>query len=130
MATLPPPGALGFKPKVSLTGHKIPTPVSSARGWKIGLPINNLTRAGNTPKWNTIKSRYWKNQAYYDRELYTIRNLDRMKKGMARQQINQKTGKLESIELHHNPPQRDGGLFDFIEVTPYEHAFIDPFRNL
>jgi hypothetical protein len=32
------------------------------------------------------------------------------------------------MELHHIPPQREGGLFDFIELWPDEYAAIDKFR--
>jgi hypothetical protein len=52
-----------------------------------------------------------------------------MQKGLAPQIRNPTTGILESIELHHNPPQRNGGLFDFIKVTREEHRTIDPFRR-
>lgn len=53
-----------------------------------------------------------------------------MENGLAPQQRNLSTGKMESIELHHTPPQKDGGLFDFIEVSPEEHAAIDEFRHI
>jgi hypothetical protein len=36
--------------------------------------------------------------------------------------------KWESVELHHEPPQRDGGLFDFEELTVEEHMAKDPHR--
>lgn len=39
------------------------------------------------------------------------------------------TGEIESMELHHNPAQRDGGLLDVEKVWPSEHADIDPFRR-
>jgi hypothetical protein len=52
-----------------------------------------------------------------------------MEKGLAPQNKND-LGELESMELHHIPPQKDGGLFDFIEVWPEEHAEIDPHRKL
>ena len=32
-----------------------------------------------------------------------------MKKGLAPQQINKRTGQLESMELHHIKPQRETG---------------------
>ena len=36
-----------------------------------------------------------------------------------------KSGKLpKDKELHHIPPQSEGGKFDFIEVWPEEHAQI------
>lgn len=37
---------------------------------------------------------------------------------------------MESIELHHDPAQRDGGLFDIQPFTPEEHADRDKYRNL
>jgi hypothetical protein len=53
-----------------------------------------------------------------------------MEKGLAPQRFDQKTGLWESRELHHAPSQKDGGLFDFIEVWPDEHAAIDPNRYI
>ena len=53
-----------------------------------------------------------------------------MKQGLAPQRINKITGQIETMELHHNPAQRDGGLFDFIEVWPEEHAQIDSHRYI
>ena len=53
-----------------------------------------------------------------------------MKKDLAPQRFNSETGKMESKELHHTPPQRDGGLFDFVEVWPEEHAKMDPNRKI
>ena len=51
-----------------------------------------------------------------------------MKKGLAPQRYNLDTEKFESIELHHDPAQRLGGLFNFLEVTPDQHARLDPNR--
>ena len=51
-----------------------------------------------------------------------------MKKGLAPQRYNHDIEKFESIELHHVPSQRKGGLFNFIEVTPEQHAQMDPSR--
>ncbi len=53
-----------------------------------------------------------------------------MEKGLAPQKFNEATQKWESKELHHMPPQRDGGLFDFEEVWPDKHAEIDDFRHI
>ena len=102
---------------------------NTTKGWKVGEPINNLTSKGNVPKWNTVRQRYWKNEALKKADNYSPANVDRMKKGLAPQRINPKTGKVESMELHHTPPQRDGGLFDVKEVWPDQHGAIDPFRN-
>ncbi len=120
-------------------GERIPiTLANEIRGWKIGDQINNLTKFGRVPKWSTVRRRYWKNQAHkiqsdtsfipkYDA---SPANIARMKKGLAPQEFNTKTGLWESMELHHAPSQRDGGLFDFMEVWPNEHVEIDKFRNL
>ena len=51
-----------------------------------------------------------------------------MKKGLAPQVKSIDAG-MESVELHHIPPQREGGRFDFIEVTKQTHMDIDPFRR-
>ena len=52
-----------------------------------------------------------------------------MRRGLAPQVKDPDTGKIVSVELHHIPPQREGGLFDFIEVTPWEHEGMDPHRH-
>ncbi len=99
-------------------------------GWKVGDDITNLTVKGNVPKWNTVRQRYWKNEAAANGTVYDASNMARMKKGLAPQRINPITGKMESMELHHHViPQRDGGLFEFIRVWPDEHRALDPFRR-
>ena len=67
------------------------------KGWKVGNPIDNLTKAGNEPSWSTVKARYWKNKAYYYADDYSESNLIRMQKGLA--PIEPETG--ASMELHH-----------------------------
>ena len=52
-----------------------------------------------------------------------------MQKGLAPQFRNPTTGLMESMELHHTIPQRYGGLFEFIKVTPDQNRLIDPFRR-
>jgi filamentous hemagglutinin len=52
-----------------------------------------------------------------------------MQGGLAPQRINPNTGALESMELHHTPAQRKGGLFDVQKFWPDEHAAVDPFRK-
>ena len=100
------------------------------KGWKVGDDIRNLTSKGNLPKWNTVRQRYWKNQAYYNSNNYSAENVIRMQQGLAPQRLNPVTGLMESMELHHHMvPQRDGGLFDFIQVWPNEHLAIDPYRR-
>ena len=58
----------------------------------------------------------------------TPENIKRMERGLAPQFYNVKKQRWESIELHHEPPQRDGGLFDFKELTVEQHMAIDPHR--
>lgn len=55
-----------------------------------------------------------------------------MKKGLAPQQINKRTGQLESMELHHIKPQRENGPNSYSnlkKVWPDEHAEIDSYRH-
>ena len=102
----------------------------TVRGWRQGDPITNLTRQGNVPTWDTIRRRHWKNEALYNPSAWSKSNLERMRRGLAPQQRNRRTGVWESIELHHTPPRREGGLFDFVPLTPDEHAAVDSFRHL
>ncbi|WP_146661102.1 hypothetical protein [Anaerohalosphaera lusitana] len=106
------------------------TKANDVKGWKVGEPINNLTRKGDVPSWSAVRQRYWKNEAFYNESLYSRTNIERMRRGLAPQRPNNLTGKLESMELHHAPPKRDGGLFDFIQLWPDEHGQIDEFRHL
>ena len=103
---------------------------NQTRGWKVGDPINNLTSKGDVPSWNTVRQRFWKNEALNSKAgEYSAENLTRMKKGLAPQRVNPNTGQLESMELHHTPAQRNGGLFNVKKVWPDEHAAIDPYRH-
>jgi RHS repeat-associated protein len=127
------PSSLGWldplglaKCKVSKAAKTLP---NTTRGWRVGDPINNLTSAGNVPSWNTVRARFWKNEAAANAANYSETNLVRMQRGLAPQRVNPSNRKLESMELHHTPAQRDGGLFDVQKVWPDEHAAIDPFRH-
>jgi len=107
------------------------TKANTTKGWKVGDPINNLTKKGNVPKWSTVRQRYWKNRALNSKKgEFSEDNLKLMKKGNAPLVKNPKTGKMESVELHHDPSQKEGGLFDVIEVTPEQHSKIDKHRKL
>ncbi len=59
---------------------KVKSEFDKTQGWKVGDPIDNLTRAGKEPSWSTVRSRYWKNEAYYNSGYYSEANLARMKK--------------------------------------------------
>ena len=102
---------------------------TSVRGWKVGDPLNNLTRRGTVPSWSAVKKRYWKNEAHLNAENYSAENLARMKKGKAPLVRYPENGKEYPMELHHNPPQRNGGLYDVEPITPWDHNAIDPFRH-
>ena len=98
------------------------------KGWKVGDPIDNLTKAGNEPSWSTVKSRYWKNEAYYNPDMYSSKNIELMKKGNAPRHNTIDVPK----ELHHidgrnidNPHNID----NLMPVWPWEHAAIDPYRH-
>jgi len=108
----------------------VPTTPNSTVGWKVGDPINNLTSRGNVPSWSAVRSRFWKNEAHVNFATYNAQNRARMERGLAPQRFNPVTGKVESMELHHVPPQRLGGLFDVQKVWPDQHAAVDPFRRL
>ena len=119
---------------VAISNKIMPKPAitrtNNVQGWRRGQEINNMTRAGRTPSWPTVRARHWKNRAFYNRNAYSDKNLTRMRRGRAQQRYNRVTKQIETRELHHMPPQRDGGLYDFIEVWPDEHAAIDSFRNM
>ena len=108
----------------------VKTLTNTTKGWKMGKPINNLTKTGKIPKWATIRKRIWRNEAYYNPKNYSSLDLKRMKKGLAPQRFNKKFNKIESKELHHMPPQRKGGLYNVKMLWPEEHANEDEFRKL
>lgn len=99
-------------------------------GWSLGDDITNLTKAGNDPSWTTVRQRYWKNEAHYNKELYSDFDIERMEKGLAPQV--EMDGKKYSMELHHKKPRHEGGdnSYDNLQkVTHWEHAEIDKFRH-
>ena len=98
------------------------------KGWKVGDDITALTRSGATPSWSTIRARYWKNKAHYFPELYDGQ-LDQVKKGLS-PMFNDTNGIPYKVELHHFLRRKNELIFLFMEVTPEEHSFLDPFRHL
>jgi len=103
-----------------------------SKGWKVGEPIDNLTKAGNKPSWSTVRTRYWKNEAKLNASSYSAKELTRMQKGRAPLVASPFNGKLYSMELHHVNPRRLGGSDTYdnlMKVTPWDHASIDPFRQ-
>lgn len=98
------------------------------KGWKVGDPIDNLTKAGNEPSWSTVRARYWKNKAYYYADDYLESDLIRMRKGQA--PLHSKYN--VPMELHHingrdiaNP----NSIENLQEVWLWEHDLIDEFRH-
>ena len=106
--------------------------VSTVRkGWKVGDDITTVTKAGKSPAWSTVKSRYWKNEAYYRPDQYSLRNLPRMRAGRA-PLVQSKSGKYYPMELHHTIPRRNGGghyYSNLEQVAPWQHAKIDKYRH-
>ena len=125
---MPSPGSLASG-VFGKTGRIAATQASKVRGWYVGQPIHNRTTFGAVPKWSTVRQRYWRNQAHFHPERFDARNLERAKNGLAEQRLSS-AGKIETMELHHIPPRRDGGLFDFVELWPEEHAAADRYRRI
>jgi RHS repeat-associated protein len=100
------------------------------KAWKVGDDIYQKTRAGREPSWNTVRSRFWKNEANDPKHgFWTKPNVDRMQKGRAPQRYNPDKGDTESMELSHEPvPFRDGGK-NVVPRWPQEHAAVDPYRH-
>ncbi|MEW6533780.1 MAG: hypothetical protein AB1473_23320 [Thermodesulfobacteriota bacterium] len=103
----------------------------SPRGWKLGDDPLAPTGKGTEPAWPTQAGRHWKNEAAEEGAIkeWGAENVARMKRGRAPQQTNRETGELESMELHHPKPRREGGK-EVIPVWPEEHAAVDPYRRL
>ena len=97
-------------------------------GWKVGDDISKLTRAGNVPSWSTVRQRYWKNEALTNFEKYSPENLMRMGHGRAPLIAHPVTKKIYPMELHHPNGRAGDNLFNFIEVTPWEHDRLDSHR--
>ena len=98
------------------------------KGWNVGNPIDNLTKAGNEPSWDTVRARYWKNKAYYNSGSYSSENLELMKKGRAPRYDTIDVPK----ELHHEKGrniENPHNINNLQEVWPWEHAEIDKHRK-
>lgn len=119
------------------TAKLLPTQANNVCGWKVGQNITNRTLLGDVPNWSTVRARHWKNKALDHKQgkvtgelKYepTSENIKRMERGLAPQAYNADLKKWESVELHHEPAQRDGGLFDFEELTVEQHMKKDAQR--
>jgi RHS repeat-associated protein len=83
---------------------------------------------GRGTSWSSARRWHWKDRASnaIDGE-FSPNNMLRMRKGNAPQH----DALGVSMELHHVEPVRNGGSHDYqnlIEVWPWEHAAIDPYR--
>ena len=108
-------------------GKSSPTS-TKPKGWKVGDPVDNLTKAGNEPSWSAVRSRYWKNEAYYNSGKYSEANMSRMQKGKA--PIDIETG--ASMELHHKKGrgiENPHSIENLQKAWPWVHDIIDPFRH-
>jgi hypothetical protein len=103
----------------------------AARPWQPGDPIYNPTSAGRAPSDRTVGRRFWQNEAKNpSRRDYTADDIARMKRALPPQRKNPKTGRMESMEMSHEPiPRRDQGP-DMVPRWPNEHADLDPYRRL
>ena len=87
--------------------------------------------------WDKNRSSYWKDEARRHPDRWSPENLARMRHGAAPQRLNPETGRVESMELHHNGIPRRAGLSRLLtdqrgnlkQVWPDEHRAIDPFRR-
>ena len=125
---------LGESVRAIKTINKIDNLVDTSKtvkkGWQTGSDITTLTKQGKVPSWSTVKSRYWKNEAYLNSQNYSLSNLELMKKGRA--PLVELDGKLYPTELHHINPRSKGGGNEFdnlLPVTPWEHDMIDIYRH-
>ena len=102
--------------------------LTKAKGWKVGDPIDNLTIAGNEPSWSTVRARFWKNLAYYERDSYIEQSLERMRKG--KPPIHPRYN--VPMELHHKNgrnipnPHR---IENLIPLWPWKHDEVDKYRH-
>jgi len=112
----------------SQASEMIDTASDVKKGWKVGEDITDLTSAGNIPSWSTLKSRYWKNKAHFfeNDSKYQPSDISRMKKGLA--PMIEEDGKLRPMELHHILGRKGNYYYFFFEISPKNHAKIDPFR--
>ena len=98
-------------------------------GWKVGDDISNLTKAGKTPQWSTVRQRYWKNEALHNPSAYSLENRIRMEKGRAPLARYEFDGNFYPMELHHPNGRVGNNLFDFVPLTPWEHSRVDKHRH-
>ena len=83
-----------------------------------------MTKAGNEPSWSTVRSRYWKNEAYYHADEYEPEDLAYMEKGHApHYPLIDVPMELYHIEGRNIPNANSPE--NLLKVWPWEHAEID-----
>jgi len=102
--------------------------------WVGGMHPSTPTKMFKFPPRSTQTRRHWKNRAAEKGakkkwNALDPENYERMKKkGLGPRRKHPKTGKLETMELHHTKkPWREQGK-DVIELWPEKHAEVDPHR--
>ncbi|MCW7537018.1 DUF6531 domain-containing protein [Aquabacterium sp. A7-Y] len=102
--------------------------------WRRGEPIDKPLPDGSAPDWDTVRSRYWKNRYELARHTgeFSPQQLAELRKGNAPMDYNRRTGQWERRELHHVHAQQYAGPnnpLNLRELTPDQHAEVDPFRH-
>ena len=101
---------------------------SKPKGWKVGDPIDNLTKAGNEPSWSTVRSRYWKNEAFYNASEYCESDLILMRKGRAPRHPEIDVPK----EIHHingREIENPHNIENLEDLWPWDHDIKDKYRH-
>jgi len=115
---------------VAKQGAKTAVKKVEVKRWKVGEPINIPTKNGY-PAWSTVRSRYWKNEAYYNGSNYCAADLVRMEKGNAPLVWDDRYNLYMPYELHHingrkiADPHNKSNLE---ALSPYDHSRKDRYR--
>jgi len=113
-----------------LAGVRLPSGARRAP-WRVGDDIYAPTATAGAPNWNTVRARFWKNEATSGEaaQRYGAANVERMKRGLAPQRYNDQKGGMESMDLSHEPtPARNGGT-NVVPRWPQDHAKVDKYRR-
>lgn len=106
------------------------TPKTIPGKWSVGEPINKMTYKGS-PTWATVRSRFWKNEAYYNKSTYEADDLARMVKGKPPLRWDDNHNKWMPMEIHHINGRKIANPHDIDNLQPLtalKHAELDPHR--
>jgi len=121
--------------KLEAAGEAAQQVLDAPKPWKWGKYRNNHEPGGEHRPFenrSTYRQRYWRERAKEkDAEAtYGAENVERMSRGSAPQrQRSDGSGKMESMELSHEPTPYSQGGTTFKERWPQEHAAKDPNRH-